>query len=55
MEKEKIEGEDNVNENNSNNKEKKKRGKTSIKSNSKNINPIKNMTLDSMFGTKNNQ
>ena len=56
LEKDKIEGEDNINNKvNENVKEKRKRGKTSIKSNSKNINPIKNMTLDSMFGTKNNQ
>ena len=56
LEKDKIEGEHNINNKvNENVKEKRKRGKTSIKSNSKNINPIKNMTLDSMFGTKNNQ
>jgi DNA polymerase epsilon subunit 4 len=52
MEKEKIEGEDNINENNANNKEKKKRGKTTK---TKNINPIRNKTLDSMFGNKDNK
>ena len=52
MEKEKIEGEDKINENIENNKEKKKRGKTTK---TKNINPIRNKTLDSMFGNKDNK
>ena len=52
-EKEIIEGEFKIDDNNINIKEKKKRGKTNTKEKSKN--PIKNMTLDSMFGLTNNQ
>jgi DNA polymerase epsilon subunit 4 len=50
---EKIEEkEQNINDNNIKSKEKKKRGKTNIKD--KNKKAINNMTLDSMFGKKNN-
>ena len=55
---EKIEVEENNMENNENNemksKGKKKRGKTNTKDKDKNKKSINNMTLDSMFGLKNN-